>query len=122
MNPTNELRFAVNDRINDVEVGLKHVPLSLLGEFQKDVSEFLKGSGRDVDPAQVLIALEDGSLRFRATGLAVMAAASLWADLEHLKSPDSLSRIDAKRAAVVERWQMAARQNPHRNYQVADNA
>lgn len=123
MNPTNELRFVVNDRINDVDIGLKHVPLSLLGEFQKDVSEFLKGSGRDVDPAQVLIALEDGSLRFRATGLAVMAtASSLWADLEHLKSPDSLSRIDAKRAAVVERWQTAARQNPHRNYQVADNA
>lgn len=122
MNPINELRFAVNDRINDVEVGLKHVPLSLLGEFQKDVSEFLKGSGRDVDPAQVLIALEDGSLRFKATGLAVMAAASLWTDLEHLKSPHSLSRIDARRAAVVERWQTAARQNPHRSYQVADNA
>lgn len=120
MNPINELRFAVSDRINDVEVGPKHVPLTLLGEFQKDVSEFLKGSGRDVDPAQVLVSVENGSLAFRALGL--LAATSLWVDLEHLKSPDSLSLIDAKRAAVVERWQASARQNPHRSYLVADRA
>jgi len=42
MNPSNQLRFAVNDRINDAEVRPSHVPLVLLGEFQKDVSEFLK--------------------------------------------------------------------------------
>ena len=41
MNPSNQLRFAVNDRINDAEVRPSHVPLALLGEFQKDVSEFL---------------------------------------------------------------------------------
>ena len=99
MNPINELRFAVSDRINDVEVGLKHVPLALLGEFQKDVSEFLKGAGRDIDPMQVQVSVEDGSLAFVASGL--LAATSLWVDLEHLKSPDSLSLIDAKRAAVA---------------------
>jgi hypothetical protein len=120
MNPINELRFAVSDRINDVEVGPKHVPLALLGEFQKDVSEFLKGAGRDVDPMQVQVSVEEGSLAFVATGL--LAATSLWVDLEHLKSPDSLSLIDAKRAAVVERWQAAARQSPKRSYLVADRA
>lgn len=118
MNPINELRFALNDQIDGVAVGPKHVPLSLLGEFQKDVSEFLKGSDRDVDPAQVLVAVEDGSLALVATGL--LAAGSLWADLAHLKSPDSLNLIDAKRAGVIERWQAAARQNPHRSYRVAD--
>ncbi|MDO9011832.1 MAG: hypothetical protein Q7U78_08500 [Gallionella sp.] len=118
MNPINELRFAVSDRINDVEVGPKHVPLALLGEFQKDVGEFLKGAGRDIDPAQVLVSVEDGSLALVVTGL--LAAVSLWGDLEHLKSPDSLSLIDVKRASVVERWQVAARQNPNRNYLVAD--
>ena len=59
MNPINELCFAVSDRINDVEVGPKHVPLALLGEFQKDVSEFLKGAGRDVGPMQVQVAVEE---------------------------------------------------------------
>ena len=120
MNPINELRFAVSDRIHDVEVGPKHVPLALLGEFQKDVSEFLKGAGRDVDPMQVQVSVEEGSLAFVASGLLV--ATSLWIDLEHLKSPDSLSLIDAKRAAVVERWQASARQNPQRSYLVADRA
>lgn len=120
MIPINELRFALNDRIDGVDVGPTHVPLSLLGEFQKDVSEFLKGSGRDVDPAQVLVAVEEGSLALVTTGL--LAATSLWADLAHLKSPDSLNLIDAKRASVIERWQTAARQSPHRSYRVADAA
>lgn len=118
MNPINELRFAVSDRINDVEVGPAHVPLALLGEFLKDVSEFLKGTGRDVDPAEVQVSVEEGSLAFVASGL--IAATSLWADLEHLKSPDSLSLIDAKRAGVVERWQASVKQNPQRRYLVAD--
>lgn len=120
MEPINELRFAVSDRVNDAEVGPKHVPLSLLGDFQRDVSDFLKGSGRDVDPAAVLISVEEGSLSLVATGL--LAATTLWSDIEHLQSTDSLSLIDAKRAAVVERWQTASRQNPHRKYRVADAA
>lgn len=118
MDPINELRFAVSDRVDDVEVGPRHVPLSLLGEFQKDVSEFLKGSGRDVDPAEVLVSVEDGSLALVATGLA--AATTLWADLERLRAPESLHLIDTKRAAVIERWQAAARQNQNRRYRVAD--
>lgn len=120
MQPVNELRFAVSDRIQDADVGPKHVTLSLLGEFQKEVGEFLKGSGRDVDLAEVLVSVEDGSLALFASGL--LAASTLWADLESLKSPDSLGQIDIKRAAVVERWQTAARQNPKRKYRVADSA
>lgn len=120
MNPTDQLRFAVNDFINDDEVSPSHVPLALLGEFQKDVSEFLKGSSRDVDPAKVLVSIEQGSLAFVATGL--LAASTLWADLEHLKSADSLSLIDSKRASVVERWQSLAQKNPHRRYSVKDQS
>jgi predicted Zn-dependent protease with MMP-like domain len=119
MNPINELRFAVSDLINNVEVGPKHVPLALLGEFQKDVSEFLKGSGRDVDPMQVQVAVEEGSLALRVFG-GLIAATTLWTDLEHLKSPDSLNLIDAKRASVVERWQAAARLHPQRSYAVQE--
>jgi hypothetical protein len=118
MEPLNALRFAVSDRINDAEVGLKHVPLSLLGEFQKDVTEFLRGASRDIDPSEVLVSMEDGSLALVATGL--MAATTLWADLARLETQDALSRIDPKRAAVIERWQTSSRQNPHRVYRVAD--
>lgn len=120
MNPINQLRFAVNDRINDDDVSPSHVPLALLGEFQKEVSDFLRGSNRDVDPTKVLVSIEDGSLAFVATGL--LAASTLWADLEHLKSSDSLSLIDSKRASIVERWQAVAQKNPHRRYLVADQS
>lgn len=118
MNPIHELRFAVSDRIHDVEVAPAHVPLALLGEFQRDVSEFLRGSGRDVDPMQVQVSIEEGSLAFVASGL--IAATTLWVDLDRLQSPDSLSLIDPKRAAVVERWQSAARQKPSRRYAVQE--
>lgn len=118
MEPSNVLRFALSDRINDVEVGPAHVPLSLLGDFQEEVSDFLRGSARDIDPSQVIISVESGSLALVATGL--LAATALWGDLERLKSPDALSLIDPKRAAVVERWQAAARKNPHRSYRMAD--
>ncbi len=120
MNPINQLRFAVNDLIDNDEVSPARVPLALLGDFQKDVSEFLKGSSRDVDPANVLVSIEDGSLALVATGL--LAATTLWTDLEHLKSTDSLNLIDPKRASVVERWQVIALKNPHRRYSVADQS
>jgi hypothetical protein len=119
MNPINQLRFAVSDRIDDIDVSPSHVSLALLGDFQKDVSDFLKGSNRDVDPSEVLVSIENGSLSMVASEL-LLAASMLWVDLEHLKAKDSLSLIDPKRASVVERWQSAAQKNPHRRYLVSD--
>ena len=87
---------------------------------QKDVSDFLKGASRDVDPAQVSISIESGSLALVASGL--LAATTLWADLGHIASPDVLALIDPKRAAVLERWQTLARENQNRRYLVADKA
>jgi len=112
------LRFALNDRIDDVEIGLAHVPLGLLGEFHKDVTEFLKGSNKDVDPNKLMVSIEDGSLAMVATGL--LTAVSLWSDIALLNSPDTLGQIDPRRAAVVERWQKEARKYPNRSYMLAD--
>ncbi|WP_297500898.1 hypothetical protein [Ferrovum sp.] len=118
MKLSNELRFTVSDRIRDVAVTPAHIPLALLGEFQKDVSEFLRGSVRDVDLMQVQISIEEGSFAFVATGLAT--AMSLWSDLGRIQSSDALSQVDFKRAAVVERWQSAAKKNPNRRYVVQE--
>lgn len=117
MNTINQLRFAVSDRINGVEVSPAHVSLALLGEFQKEVGEFLKGVSREIELGKISVAIEDGSLAFVANGL--LAASTLWVDLEHLKAADSLSLIDSKRASVVEHWQATALKNPHRRYSVA---
>ncbi len=110
----------MRDLINDVEIGPAYVPLALLGEFQRDVVEFLKGSSRDVDPAQVQVSIESGSLALAVSGL--LAATTLWADLSHLTSPNGLTLIDPKRASVLARWQAAARENPNRGYSVADKS
>ena len=118
MPPSDTLRFALNDRINDAPVGPKHVPLSLLGQFQGDVEEFLKGSNKDIDPSQVLVSIEEGSLAIVATGL--LAATGLWADVERLQNPSALGLLDPKRAVVIERWQTAARKNPNRSYLLTD--
>ena len=120
MQPANTLRFALNDRIDDAEVGPAHVPLALLGQFHNDVSEFLVGSGKDVNLHQVMVAIEEGSLALVANSL--MAATNLWADIERLKIPTQLGLVDPKRAAVVERWQAAARKHPHRRYTLANQA
>ncbi|MEO5830136.1 MAG: hypothetical protein ABIQ36_06165 [Rhodanobacter sp.] len=120
MQPANTLRFALNDRIDDAEVGPSHVRLALLGQFQTDVSEFLLGSGKDVNLNQVMVAIEEGSLALVASSL--MAATNLWADVERLQNHAQLGLVDPKRAAVVERWQSAARRHPHRRYTLANQA
>lgn len=117
MQPADTLRFALHDRIDDVEVGPARVPLAMLGQFQKDVSEFLTGSRKDADPNQVMVAIEKGSLALVASGL--LAATGLWSDVDKLHDPLRFGSVDAKRAAVVERWQIAARRNPGRRYSLA---
>ncbi|BFI94871.1 MAG: hypothetical protein RSP_03810 [Rhodanobacter sp.] len=118
MDTTDTLRFALSDCINDAPIGPSRVPLHLLGQFQREVEEFLKGSNKDVDPSQVFVSIEEGSLAIVAGGL--LAATGLWADMGHLQNPSALGLLDPKRANVVERWQADARKNPHRNYVLAD--
>lgn len=120
MVPADELRFSLTDRINGVDVGPRHVPLNLLGEFHKDVSEFLQGSGRELKSADVLISIDEGSLVLVATGLAM--AHGLWSDVSHLAVPASLGEIDLKRAEVVKRWQAQARSHPDRSYRLEDGS
>lgn len=116
MTPINQLSFSVSDLVNGIEVGTEHVPLSLLGDFQKDVNEFLRGSNREVNPTNVMIAIESGSLSFVATGL--LAASSLWSDLSQIETSNVLTTIDTKRGSVLERWQTNALQHPNRRYKV----
>jgi hypothetical protein len=122
MNATDQLRFAVNDRIDNIDVTPSHVSLALLGEFQKDVSTFLKGSSNDVNPSDVIVSVEEGSLSLVATGAILMAASTLWSDLEHLKNTDSLNFIDSRRAKIIEEWQNKAKKNPNRRYSVINQA
>ena len=116
MNKNDQLRFAVNDRIDNMDVTPSHVSLALLGEFSKDVSDFLKGSSQDVDPKKIIVSVEEGSLSFVAGGL--LLASTLWMDIERLNNGASLNSIDPKRAEIVEGWQSKAKKNKNRGYSV----
>jgi hypothetical protein len=116
MNPLEDLSFSVSDTIGDIPVSPSYVPLSLIGEFQKEVAEFLRGSNKEIKPADVIVAVEEGSFSFAATGL--LALSSLWGDVSHLNSSASLSQIDDARARIIEKWQERARNNPNRSYSV----
>ncbi|MCK5355193.1 MAG: hypothetical protein KAJ63_08750, partial [Methyloprofundus sp.] len=52
----------------------------------------------------------------------LLLANSLWSDIEHLQSMDSLNLIDVKRAAVMERWQNAAQKDPNRKYSISETS
>lgn len=120
MNPSNQLRFSLSDRIDGAEITPSWVSLALLNSFPRDVSDFLKGSSRDVDPIQVRIAIEKGSLVFVASE--IKTATSLWKDLERLQQhAQSLDEIDPKRAEIIERWQDSALKNPNRRYSIGDS-
>lgn len=116
MNKTDQLRFAVNDRIDDMDVSPSHVSLALLGEFPKDVSDFLKGSNTEIDPKKIAVSVEEGSLALVAGGLLV--ASTLWTDIELLNNGASLSSIDPKRAEIIENWQNKAKKNKNRRYSI----
>lgn len=120
MQPADTLRFILDDRIDDAKVAPSRVPLGLLKQFQKDVTEFLAGSNREVDPNQAMVAIEEGSIAFAVSGL--LAAISLWNDVTRLQGSADVGLIDPKRAEVVERWQAAARKHPHRRYALADRS
>lgn len=120
METKNTLKLAVSDKADDLEIGPAHVPLSLLGEFQQQVSDFLKGSSRDVDPSKVMVSVESGSLAFVASGLKF--ATHLWSDIDALERLNSLASIDSKRARIITSWQQAAKANPNRKYRLADTS
>lgn len=101
-----ELLIAMHDESAGYEISPTRVPLALLRSFSNDVDEFLRGSNREVDTSALEVAVVPGSL---AVQTAPLASPGLLADLRHLTASDLIDGLDAKRRAVVERWQKAAR-------------
>jgi hypothetical protein len=61
-----------------------------------------------------MVSIEPGSFQMVASGL--LAVASLWSDIAHLKDSQALAAIDDRRAKVIERWQQRAIEHPNRAY------
>lgn len=100
------LLIVLHDESAGYEISPDRVPLSALRSFARDVDEFLRGDGGDVDTAGLDVAVVKGSLGLRT---APTANPVLLGDLRRLAQGDLLDGIGLKRRAVVERWQKAAR-------------
>lgn len=111
-----QLTLAVDDLVDGVEVSPEHVSLSLLGDFQEEVAEFLRGSRREVDSSRVTVAIKPGSLAFSLSGLS--HAKNLWDDLAAVENSIPLDLIDPVRAKILQRWQSNSRANPSRKYKL----
>ncbi len=104
------LLIVLHDGSAGYEITPDRVPLSALRSFAKDVDEFLRGDGNDVDTSSLDVAVVKGSLGLRT---APTANPALLGDLRKLVDSELLDGIGSKRRAVIERWQKAARGARH---------
>ena len=97
-----ELRIALHDESAGYEISPDRVPLAVLRSFAKDVDEFLRGDGNDVDTGELDVAVEKGSLAIRT---APTSNPVLLNDLRKLAKSQEMDGVANKRRAVIERWQ-----------------
>ncbi len=97
--------LALKDSSRGYEVSPARVPIAVLAEFSKDVSDFIKGSGRE-DAGEIDVSVEQGSLALLAKDVTI---SSVFRDLQTIESSGDLSMIDTKRRTVIEKWQNRAK-------------
>lgn len=103
---TDTITIALKDRSRGYEISPERVPLSVLADFSRDVRDFIRGAGGDIDIAAVDVSVHKGSLAIRADNI---DSPSLVSDLRMLSSTQDLSRITSKRRReIVRKWQNLA--------------
>jgi hypothetical protein len=100
------LTIALHDESAGYEITPDRVPLAALRAFAKEVDDFLRGEGHDVNTSALDVAVLKGSLALRT---APVVSPTLFNDLRTLASTNLLDTLGGKRRAVVERWQRAAK-------------
>lgn len=111
MGTPNQIAFRLSAKVKQAEITPATIGFSLFNQFNAEVEEFLAGSERRMPLDEVLVEIHDGSYKL-LLALPALLATALQPDLNKLQSGDSLGEVDPKRAAVVERWQKRARNNP----------
>ncbi len=97
-----QIRISLHDDSGRYEITPDRVPLSILRNFTNDVDKFLGG---ELDTVELDVAVLKGLL---AVLTSPTAHPSLLHDLLHLANSEVIDGLNAKRRAVVERWQKAA--------------
>lgn len=93
------------------------VCLGDLADFSTDVSTFLRGDGKEIDPRTLEVAIRAGSFAIETTPL--FDAPRLFQDLRTLLCSEKLDSLDTKRRDIMERWQKLTRQTQHIAYRIS---
>ena len=113
---TQRVTVALIDRSGGYEASSERVRLAALADFAADVETFLRGAGKEIDPAEIDVAVRAGSLAIETQPLP--PSLTLFRDLQSLGASELLDRLDVKRKEVLERWQKAARATSELAYRI----
>jgi hypothetical protein len=95
------------DTSQGYEATPQRVRLATLASFTNEVSDFLRGQARELDPGTIEVEVRKGSLEILTQPLPL--APILFRDLRSLLDSELLDSLDVKRREVVERWQKLAK-------------
>ena len=105
--------ISLQDGSRGFEVSPERVPLAVLSDFSRDVEEFLRGDGKQLDTSKLEVAVVKGSLAVQTQPLSAVDFAQ---DLARLLQSQLIDGLHAKRREVVTRWQKLAKSNRAKNY------
>lgn len=111
MKPAGTIKFRFVQLIDGVEVTPANISFADFMRFNREVADFIVGSGNagllhDAHPE-----IEEGSHVVKVVLTAALLQ-SIQPDYEKLLGGQSLRGMDAKRLAVVDKWQKRSRKNP----------
>ncbi|MVW80203.1 hypothetical protein [Bordetella sp. 02P26C-1] len=97
--------IAFRDKSRGYEISPDRVPLTFLTAVSKDVQDFIKGPGKDIDMAEVEVCIRHGSLAIQSGHV---VSASLVADIQALSRSTDLAKVSKRRREIVRKWQERA--------------
>ncbi len=111
MKPAGTIEFMLRQKIDGEEVTPSNINFSEFLRFNREVADFIVGKGDANLLADAHPEIKEGSYIVKVA-LSVALLQAVQPDYEKLQSGSSLSGMDIKRLAVVDRWQKRSRKTP----------
>jgi len=115
MNSEGTIKFRLLQLMDGVEVSPANISFADFMRFNREVGDFLAGSGGADFLKEAHPEIEEGSYVVKVA-LSAALLQSVQPDYEKLQQGESLRGMDSKRLEVVSRWQARSRKNP--NYKI----
>jgi hypothetical protein len=120
MNAVRTITFTLRAKVEGQEVTPATITLPLFNKFNREVEDFLAGSGRKVPLDEAKIFIGDGSYRLGVL-LSLLIAGPVENDLHQLEKEDALHTIDPRRAQIVRIWQDMTRKDPDSSVEIVSS-